>query len=76
LSFYTEGQKRLVNVSALFVADSQPAELIQPCECPFHYPPLRPEPAAVRGVPLCQQRLDALGTQPCPDLLGTIAAIP
>ena len=65
-----------MNVRALFVADSQPAELIQPCERSLYYPPLRPEPAAVRGVPLCQQRLDALETQPCPDLLGIIGAIP
>jgi len=65
-----------MDVGALFIADPQPAELIQPCECLLYYPPLRPEPDAVRGVPLCQQRLNALGTQPRPDLLAIIGAIP
>ena len=52
------------------------AELIQPCECPLYYPTLRPEPAAVRGVALRQQRLYAFCTQARPDLLGIISRSP
>ena len=48
---------------ALFIADPQPAEQVEPCKCPLHNPPPAPEPAAVRGVAMSQQRLDAFCTQ-------------
>ena len=65
-----------MDVGSLLIADPQPAELVEPCECPLHDASPPPEPAAVVRVTLCQQRLDALCTQPCPDLLGIIGAVP
>ena len=65
-----------MDVSALFIADPQPAEQVEPCECPLYYPPPPPEPAAVPGVALSQQRLDDFCAQACPDLLGIISAVP
>jgi hypothetical protein len=65
-----------MDVGVLFIADPQPAELVESCECPLHNPPPTPEPAAVRSVALSQQRLDALCTQPRPDLFGIISAVP
>jgi hypothetical protein len=53
-----------MDVGSLFIADPQAAELVEPCECPLHYPSPPPEPAAVVRVTLCQQRFDALCTQP------------
>lgn len=47
-----------MDVSSLFIADPQLAELIEPCQGPLHIPPPPPEPAAVRSLPLSQPRLD------------------
>jgi hypothetical protein len=64
-----------MEAGAPFIADPQPAELVGPRKRPLHNPPPPPEPAAVRGVALRQQRLYALCTLSGPDLLGIISAV-
>jgi hypothetical protein len=64
-----------VNVGALFVANTQAAELIQPGEGPFNDPPPSAQSATMFGVPFREPRHDAAGTQTSPDCLGVITAV-
>ena len=63
-----------MDVGSLFIADPQPAELVEPCEGPLHYPSPPPEPAAAVRVTLCQQQIDAFCMQACPNLLAATVA--
>jgi hypothetical protein len=70
-----QGEKRLVYVSPLFIANAQPPELIQPSEGPLDYPALSAQPAAMFGVALGKKRDDVAGTQTSPDCLCVITTI-
>jgi hypothetical protein len=64
-----------MNVRPLLVANAQPSELIQPSECPFHYPPPSTQPGAVVGVALCKKRDDAPVTKTLPDRFGIVTTV-
>jgi hypothetical protein len=64
-----------VDVSPLFIADTQPAELIHPGEGAFYDPAPSAQSAAMLGVPLGQEGLNMPFAQTLPDRLGVITAV-
>ena len=64
-----------MDVSSLLVTNTEPAELIEPGESAFHYPPPATQTATVLRVALCQEGSDATGAQTSPYRLGVIGAI-
>jgi len=70
-----QGQKRLVYVCPFLIANSQAAELIQPSECPLHYPAPSPQSAAMLGVALRKKRHDMSAPQTLPDCLRVITTV-
>ena len=70
-----QGQKRLVYVCPFLIANSQAAELIQPSECPLHYPAPSPQPTAMFGVALRKKRHDMSAPQTLPNCLRVIATV-
>jgi hypothetical protein len=69
------GQECFMNLRPPFVADAQPAKLMQPCERPFYHPPLHSKPTAMWHTALGQYGRDPTGTQAVAVWFGVIAAI-
>ena len=70
-----KGQKRLVDVGPLLVANPQAAKLIKPSEGSFHHPAPSPQSTAMFGVALGEPRNDVATTQTLPDCLRVITAV-
>lgn len=71
----TEGEEGLMNIGAAFVANPQPAELVQPTEGAFHDPARFAQPAPVQRARACQLVGDPALLQP-PMMCGaTVSAI-
>ena len=64
-----------MDVVAAFVADAQPAVLVQPGECALNDPALAAEPGTVRTLGLGDPRLDAAGAQRTAVPFGGLLAI-
>ena len=65
-----------MDISALFIANAQPTELIEPCKSPFDHPPIFAQTATVLGVSFSEQRHHMSATKPLTDSLRVIAPIP
>ena len=64
-----------MDVSPLFLANSQPPKLIEPSESPLHHPAKSAEPAAVFGIAHREPRRDAAGAQTLPDCRRIITTV-
>ena len=64
-----------MDVSPLFVANTQPPELVQPGKRPLHYPEPSTQTTAMLSVAHREQRHDVAGTQTLADCLGVITAV-
>jgi hypothetical protein len=71
----SQGKERLVNVGALFVANTQTPELIHPSEGPFNDPPPSAQSATMFGVAFREPWHDAAGTQTLADCFRVITAV-
>jgi len=64
-----------VDVGAAFVAEPEPAVLVQPGERPLGHPALLPEPGAVPGALMRDNRPDLARAQPGFGRFGVVAAV-
>jgi hypothetical protein len=71
----SQGKERLVNVGALFVANTQTPELIHPSEGPFNDPPPSAQSATMLSVAFREPRHDVAGPQASPDCLRVITTV-
>ena len=72
----SNGQEGIVDIIASFIADAEPAILMQPRERPLHNPPVYPKATSIIGAPLCQKRSDELSPKLLPVGLTVIRSIP
>ena len=70
-----KGQKCLMDVGSLLIANTQAAKLIKPSEGPFHHPSPSAQPTAMFGVALGEPRNDVATTQTLPDCLRVITTV-
>jgi len=70
-----QGQKCFMDVSPLFIAHTQTAELIEPSEGALHHPPPPAQSTAMFGVTLGEPRHDMAGSQTSPDCLRVITTV-
>jgi len=70
-----EHKERSVHIGSAFIADSQPAELVKPTYHSLNHPAKDAKPAAVLGVPLGDDRLDAAYPQPLPLRGGVVRTV-
>ena len=70
-----KGQKCLMDVGSLLVANTQAAKLIKPSEGPFHHPSPSAESTVMFGVALREPGHDAAGTQTLADCLRVITTV-
>jgi hypothetical protein len=71
----SQGQKCLVYVCALLIANSQSAKLIQPREAAFHHLPPSAQSTAMFSVALGEQRHNMPGTETSPDCFRIISTV-
>lgn len=71
----SEAEKSVVNIIAAFIANAQPTKLMHPTQRPFHHPAVLAPPAAMRRVPLGDDRLDPESAQGLAVWLRIIAPI-
>ena len=64
-----------MDVGPLFVANTQPPELVQPGERPLHYPAPSAQTTTMFGVAHREQRHDVAGTQTLTDCLRVITSV-
>jgi len=70
-----QGQKCFMDVSPLFIAHTQTAELIEPSEGSLHHPPPSAQSTAMFGVALGEPRHDTAGPQTAPNCLRVITTV-
>ncbi len=64
-----------MNVGSPLVANSQPSELVQPCQGSLHHPPMDAEATPVLGEALGQDRLDPQRPQRPPVRFRVIGSV-
>ena len=64
-----------MDIGSLFIADAQPAKLVEPGKAPLDDPAPSPQSATMFGVALREPRHDAAGTQTSPDRFGVITTV-
>ncbi len=64
-----------MNVGSPLVANSQPSELVQPCQGSLHHPPIETQATPVLGKALGQDRLDPQRSQRPPVRFRVISSV-
>ncbi len=71
----SQAEKSLVDVVPTFIANPQATELMQPAGGAFHHPTVLAQPAAMRRVPLGQDRFNVQARQHPPERLQIIPLV-